>query len=467
MIRGLFERFGIELPSFGLGEVPARIMVPRIVFLGTSLALLLFGMLMIYSASSILALTSEECQHNPAFYLIRQAGFAAVGIVIAVVLACVDYRVWRGGVIRGMCAAIVLLLLFVVVVGNDANGATRWIAIGPFSLQPSEFAKVVILLVGARIAEKYFWEGSIDTMEALKLAAGGILLPLVLVLAQPDKGTTGVVLLTLLVMSYLAGVDGRYIAILCAGVLMAGIVFALKDEYSRARIFTMFNPFSDPDKSGYQLIKGFYAFGTGGLWGLGLGMSRQKYNYLPMAHNDFIFAVIGEELGLVGTVGMLAAFVLLLWAGFKIAQSAPDMAGKLIAAGCTSLMFIQLLLNVSGVLGAFPLTGKPVPFVSYGGSSVMSSLMLVGLVMSVSLRSELPETSYEARRKRMRLATREHVADAYDGGVGVGRSPSPRLANLRMVEGGDSRTAGTSREARPLPYRRVDLGPSPSERLRK
>lgn len=524
MIRDFLERLGMYVPSRGGSDVPARIMVPRVVFLVTSMVLLIFGLLMIYSSSSIVGLTSKMYGYDPAYFLIRQTEFAAAGVVFALVLACMDYHMWRGSMIRVVCVvtAVLLVVVYTPLAGLDAYGATRWIAIGPFTLQPSEFAKVTIVLVGARIAEKYFWEGSIDTNEAAKLAAVGIGVPLLLVVMQPDKGTTGVALLTLLVMSYLAGVSGRHIALLCVGVLAAGIAYALKDEYSRARILTMFNPFSDPYGAGYQLTQGFYAFGSGGITGLGLGMSRQKYSYLPMAHNDFIFAVVGEELGLVGTAGMLVAFVVLLWAGFKIAESAPDMAGKLIAAGCTSLIIIQLLLNVSGVLGVFPLTGKPVPFISYGGSSIISTLMLVGLVESVSLRSALPETSYEVRRKRMRIAGEEQdgrdgfgrdgfgrergggrrgdlggrpgrrrglgrevgrgigpdhglggvrgsgadYGSDYGRGFGAGRVASPpRLANLRMMEGGapkDSRRE-TSRGS----YTRLDLGPSPADRLRK
>ena len=154
------------------------------------------------------------------------------------------------------------------------------------------------------------------------------------------------------------------------GVGIVGVLAnSLKDDYSRARIVAVLNPWSDPTGSGYQLIQGFYAFGSGGLFGVGIGMSKQKYSYLPMAYNDFIFAVVGEELGLVGTLGLLAAFGVLAWAGFRIARYAPDMCGRLIAAGCTSLIIIQLLVNVCGVLGLIPLSGKPVPFVSYGGST--------------------------------------------------------------------------------------------------
>ena len=271
-------------------------------------------------------------------------------------------------------------------------------------------------------------------------------------------------------------------------------VLALRDDYSKARIMTVFDPFSDEYGAGYQLVQGFYALGSGGLTGVGIGLSRQKYNYLPMAHNDFIFAVVGEELGFLGTFLLIAAFALLLWAGLKIAENAPDLMGRLIAAGCTSLIIIQLLLNVSGVIGIFPLSGKPVPFISYGGSSIISSLMLVGLVMSVSLRSTLPQTRYEQRRAKMRIAPngdgQGSLESAHVGGSTAG-NPIPRSlsnkgialqsrattsdtnsssrANLRVVNGGAPRHAPLAGRVTvdSSGRRRVDLRPSAAERLRK
>ncbi len=451
---------------------PASIAVPRIIFLVTALALTLFGMLMIYSSSSVTGATSETYDYNPAYFLTRQVMFAAIGLVLAIILARLDYHIWRGNVLMVLWAITVFLLVVVYtpLAGRDAYGATRWIAMGPFTLQPSEFAKVIILLVGAQIAEKYFWEGSIDNSQALKLLFVGVLIPLFLVLWQPDKGTTGVVVITLLIMCYLAGASASAVGLVGIGVGVAAIAYSLKDDYSRARILTMFNPSNDPYGAGYQLTQGFYAFGSGGLTGLGIGMSRQKYNYLPMAHNDFIFAIVGEELGLLGTVGMLAVFALLLWSGLKIAQAAPDVAGRLIAAGCTSMLIVQLLLNVSGVLGIFPLTGKPVPFVSYGGSSIISCLLLTGLVTSVSLRSKLPETAYEARRRQLRLADERTVSRA---GTWRERAPEPAYTekrdqmprrNFRVIEGGEGKVR--SAQLAGGGYRRVDLGPSAAERLR-
>ncbi|MDO4537182.1 MAG: putative peptidoglycan glycosyltransferase FtsW [Coriobacteriales bacterium] len=489
------------------GATSARIMVPRIVFGVTAFTLTLFGLLMIYSASSITGLTSQANGNDPAYFLFRQAIFAALGTIGVLILSYVDYHVWKGISLKVAWGFVfvLLILVFTPLAGRDVYGASRWIGVAGFTIQPSEFAKIVLLLVGANIAEQYFALGTIDTLTALKLAFGGIALPLLLVLAQPDKGTVGVVCITLLVMIYLSGVSGKYIMAGIVCVVAGVLIYALKDDYSRARIFTLLNPFSDEFGSGYQLTRGFFAFGTGGLQGLGLGMSRQKYNYLPMAHTDFIFAVIGEELGFLGAAGMVVAFGVLLWSGLKIAENAPDLFGRLIAAGCTSLLIIQLLLNLTGVMGMVPLSGKPVPFVSYGGSSILSTLLMVGLVMSVSVRSTLPETSHDRKRAQI------HLADADYGYAGPGtlqgstagavRSRSPRLRSVDGVAANKSAGSEPSPAARRQSWqvhdggnvsfwdtprerekraaqtagrvtvdargrKRVDLGPSPSERLR-
>lgn len=479
-------------------EVPARIMAPRVILYVTAFGLTAFGLLMIYSASSIMCLTSSTYNYDPAYFVERQALFAGVGLVLAIVLARVDYRVWRGMPLKVVWVATLLLLglIYTPIAGSDAYGATRWISLGGLRLQPSELAKVTVLLTAANLCKRYYQDDELDRRGFLKLMFVGVVIPLGLILLQPDKGTTGIIVLTVLVMLYLAGMPRRWVW-LAVGLGVAGAaVLALKDDYSRARVLTMIDPFKDPYGDGYQLVQGFYAFGTGGLFGVGLGLSRQKYSYLPMAHNDFIFAVIGEELGLVGTLGTLAAFALLIWAGFKIAEGAPDLTGRLVAAGCTSLIAIQLLLNVCGVLGMFPLSGKPVPFISYGGTSIISCLMLVGLVASVSRQSTLPETEAERRRSQLRLVGREGLARG-----GVGESPvRPREANpspgtpimrgettsprgglgqtryvgsayqpqrrLSVVEGGRNDTARVSSGGRSRERVRVDLDADPAARLR-
>ena len=264
----------------------------------------------------------------------------------------------------------------------------------PFSLQPSEFAKITVVLVGATLLSRYD-EGA-SLREIVPLFVGAVLVPFVLVLLQPDKGTVMICGVTLVAMAYFAGVPAKWCVAVLAAAVAVMVALSFKDAYSRSRITTMLDPWEDEYGTGYQLIQGFYAFGSGGIFGVGIGMGRQKYSYLPMAYNDFILAVIGEECGLVGTVGVLVAFAVMLYAGFQIARFAPDLCGRLIACGSVSLLVIQMLLNVSGVIGNFPLSGKPIPFLSYGGSSIISSLMLVGLVYSVSRQSRLPLTEHDA-----------------------------------------------------------------------
>ncbi|MCI7219204.1 FtsW/RodA/SpoVE family cell cycle protein [Parafannyhessea umbonata] len=484
--------------------VPARFMAPRLLFLGAVAFLALFGLTMIYSSSSITALSSADANYNPAFYLQRQLIFGAVGTVLAFVIARFDYHLWvrKLLVVEWLATLLLLLLVLTPFAGSDAYGATRWIQIGPVNLQPSEFAKITLILVAANLITEYYGGTTRSSRELQLMLIFGVLLPLGLIVVQPDKGTVTVVAVTLIIMLYFGGASGK----LCICILVVGIaalaLVSYAQPYSRARIQTMINPWSDPYNKGYQLIQGLYAFGSGGVFGVGIGMSKQKYSYLPMAYNDFIFAVVGEELGLVGTLGMIAAFVVLLWAGFKIARYAPDLAGQLAAVGCTVIIVAQMLLNVSGVLCMFPLSGKPIPFVSYGGSSIMSSLMLAGVVMSVSLQSKLPQTEYDDRRSEWSVTS----APRQESFVG---EPTPRSARGTSVplagtaasaepargrftvlgggrEPGAARTGGSStspeqlRREREMRARangarvtsdgrgrtRIDLGPSASDRLR-
>lgn len=483
---------------------PAELLCPRIIFALAVFALLAFGTLMIYSASSITSLISKSYGYDASYFVERQLIFAAVGLVLASALVFFDYHLWSGTVLKIILAVTYLMLLAIhfTSAGSDAYGATRWIAMGPFHLQPSEFAKVTIILSAASLMVSY--QQRKDFRELLGMFAIAIVIPLFLIISQPDKGTVLVLGTTLLVMAYGAGVPGKWVFLVLVLALLAMITLSLKQGYSRARIQTLADPWADPFGSGYQLTQGFMAFGSGGLFGVGIGMGRQKYSYLPMAYNDFIFAVIGEECGLVGTLAVLVAFAALLWAGFRIAKYAPDLCGRLIAMGCTSLLVIQMLLNVSGVVGAFPLSGKPIPFLSYGGSSIMSSLMLVGLVLSVSFHSELPQSEHEQRRNELFITRSPRTAAprvnegaqafASDGTVGEvtlrsERSRSPYGANsqssyrgsLQSPYNGSSSNGVRNKGSRNLAlvgrsdYRvttdasgrtRIDLGPSPSERLR-
>ena len=469
------------------GAIPERFMQPRLVLLVSTAILVCFGLVMIYSASSISAMTSEDMGYNPFYYVQRQLGFAAAGVALAFIVSRIDYR----AVVRNLQVPIwivtigMLAIIFTPIAGADAYGATRWISIGPFSFQPSEFAKITVLISVSYLAQQYFIDQTIDQMEFFKKFAIAALVPLVLILAQPDKGSTLIIVGTLLVIGYLADVDRRVLATIAVAGFIGFAFLSLKDDYSRARVVTMLNPWADYYGAGYQLAQGFYAFGSGGIFGVGFGFSRQKYSYLPMAHNDFIFAVIGEELGFIGVLGLLAVFGALVWAGFKIARYAPDLTGRLIAAGCTSMFIIQAFVNIGGVLGLLPLSGKPLPFISYGGSTIMSSILMVGLLMSVSRQSRLPETEYDRQRASWSIAEEQDTFDApgfagltmVDGGVGVGM-PLPRSSRPKSSAQSSARPSRGVLRSRDddAPQgrittdasgrRRIDLGPSASDRLR-
>ena len=469
------------------GAIPERFMQPRLVLLVSTAILVCFGLVMIYSASSISAMTSEDMGYNPFYYVQRQLGFAAAGVALAFIVSRIDYR----AVVRNLQVPIwivtfgMLAIIFTPIAGADAYGATRWISIGPFSFQPSEFAKITILISVSYLAQQYFIDQTIDQMEFFKKFAIAALAPLLLILAQPDKGSTLIIVGTLLVIGYLADVDRRVLATIAVAGFIGFAFLSLKDDYSRARVVTMLNPWADYYGAGYQLAQGFYAFGSGGIFGVGFGFSRQKYSYLPMAHNDFIFAVIGEELGFIGVLGLLAVFGALVWAGFKIARYAPDLTGRLIAAGCTSMFIIQAFVNIGGVLGLLPLSGKPLPFISYGGSTIMSSILMVGLLMSVSRQSRLPETEYDRQRASWSIAEEQNTFDApgfagltmVDGGVGVGM-PLPRSSRPKSSAQSSARPSRGVLRSRDddAPQgrittdasgrRRIDLGPSASDRLR-
>ena len=469
------------------GAIPERFMQPRLVLLVSTAILVCFGLVMIYSASSISAMTSEDMGYNPFYYVQRQLGFAAAGVALAFIVSRIDYR----AVVRNLQVPIwvvtigMLAIIFTPIAGADAYGATRWISIGPFSFQPSEFAKITILISVSYLAQQYFIDQTIDQIEFFKKFAIAALAPLLLILAQPDKGSTLIIVGTLLVIGYLADVDRRVLATIAVAGFIGFAFLSLKDDYSRARVVTMLNPWADYYGAGYQLAQGFYAFGSGGIFGVGFGFSRQKYSYLPMAHNDFIFAVIGEELGFIGVLGLLAVFGALVWAGFKIARYAPDLTGRLIAAGCTSMFIIQAFVNIGGVLGLLPLSGKPLPFISYGGSTIMSSILMVGLLMSVSRQSRLPETEYDRQRASWSIAEEQDTLDApgfagltmVDGGVGVGM-PLPRSSRPKSSAQSSARPSRGVLRSRDddAPQgrittdasgrRRIDLGPSASDRLR-
>lgn len=433
--------------------VPARFMEPRVQLCVVVAFLVLFGLVMVYSASSIEAMNELG---RSTYYFERQLVLALVGTFFIWLEVRLGYHAICTTWFKALWAFMTGLLLLTAALGIAGGGAVRWISIFGFSFQPSEFAKIGIVVTFAILCQRYYEERSITLKQLLAYTALGVGLPLLLIIKQPDKGTTLIMVLTLFVMLSTTGLKLKPMIPFFVIIMIAALVLALHDDYSRARVLTMLDPWRDRFGDGYQVTQGFIAFGNGGLFGRGIGQSMQKYSFLPEAHNDFIFAVVGEECGLVGTSLVVLAFIAIIWLSYKIARNAPDLSGKLIASGAASVLGIQFLVNVGGILGLSPMTGKPLPFLSYGGSSILSCLMLVGLILAVSEESVLPETVYDRARGRISLTTGGGSAQSgYNEGV-----PGTELGRRR---GFTLLPGGATSARRPD---RIDLGPSSTDRLR-
>lgn len=434
-------------------------MGPRLILLLTVLALLLIGFVMIYSASSVSAIVDQE---SPISYLLDQVKFAAIGIVCAVVLwKFIPYTLWTGPFLWVIWGVAIVLLVLTSAIGSEGLGAQRWLVLGPVSLQPSEFAKIAFILMAARILYD-FRAGSLS-VRALFVQVGLLLLVPVLFLyeTQSDLGTMIIIVVGIVAVMWIGEVPLRVILI----VLAAGVVFAVLSTvltgYRSDRLLFL-NPWNDGaggyDK-GYQLIHSFYAFSEGGIFGVGLGNSREKFLYLPEAETDFIFAIIGEELGLVGACVIIALFILLLYAGMRIARSATDDFGAMVAGSCTVMIVFQAFLNIGCVIGVLPTTGKPLPFISSGGSSLIATFIMVGLILSVSQGAAAPSV-YERRRADLRVVRAEPAPPQTQGrgadlrGSGAigwdavsSRRPSERDRDTRSQRSG-ARRSSSSRDRR-------------------
>jgi cell division protein FtsW len=380
----------------------------RYLLMAAAFLLSAFGLVMVYSASSITA-SAKEGVHW--YYLLRQSIFLFGGWIGALALGRFDYRKLKeiGWMLWFTCLA---LLFVVLVMGFASHGAQRWIPLGFMNLQPSELAKIAcIILVAALAAE---WDrGRLSTRMFANRVALVALVPAVFIMLQPDMGTTVTLFVAVGIVLLLAGMKVRWVIAIAAVVVPAGAAFIAVSEYRTNRVLGFLDPFADPLGKGFQSIQALLAFGTGGIDGVGLGLSRQKFFYLPEAYTDFILAIIGEEFGLIGTIGVVAAFGVITWTGFKIATGARDPYGRLIAGGVTGMMAFQAIMNMSAVVGLMPVTGKPLPFLSYGGSSMLVTMISFGLLLSVSEfgmlapravrpRSGSKETSREAGHERRR-----------------------------------------------------------------
>jgi cell division protein FtsW len=357
-------------------------------FLLPVLVLLIVGVAMVFSASFVVAHTVFG---DDTYFLGRHLVWLTIGLVVAIIIANVDYRLWERVAIPLYALSIGLLALVLVPgVGSSTYGASRWINVGPLlSVQPSEVAKLALIIflarwIGyARGNVHRLMQGTIPFALTLGLSAG-------LVLLEPDLGTAIVLVMTAGSVFFVAGANVLHalVGVVLGGVFVLNVVAA--SGYKADRIQAFLNPWADPSGIGWHTTQTLLALGSGGLTGLGLGAGRQKYFYVPNAHTDSIYAIVGEEIGFVGTALVLALFLLLAWRGLTIACGAPDPVGRALAAGATLLLVWQGLLNMAVVSHLVPMTGVPLPFLSYGGSATLVSLAAVGIVLGVS-RSVSPE----------------------------------------------------------------------------
>lgn len=483
-----------------IAGVPARIMRPRLVFLSCLIAICMFGLLMIYSASSV-----ESLQENGSswFFLYRQAIFMFIGFVLFAMIGSrlLPWPLFRSKLVWGVWVGVLVLLIAVLFVGQGAEewGASRWIDLGIFNLQPAEVAKPVIIVLTAKIFADYFEDGTIDTRAFLIQMLIMLPFPLFLIFREPDLGTTIIIALTVFAIAILCGLPWRVVAFVTVAAFVLGAAAIVTSPYRAKRFLAFLDPWSDPYDTGYQATLAIMAFASGGLFGRGIGNSTMKYHYLPEAHNDYILAIIGEELGFVGTAIFVLVFVAMIIAAFYICREAPTLHAQLLASGCTIILAVQFLINVFGILGVMPMTGKPLPFVSYGGSSIIASLVLAALIFRVSVESNV-ETAADRRRSGMavmgersaRASARRSAGSGDDVSGHIGRSTAgeararstrrdgsaPRAdravssrSALSVYDGGRQgrgEASPTRRESRGAAggYGRIDLGSDAGERLR-
>ena len=359
---------------------PASRPMDRTVLIVTYL-LTLIGLIIMFSASGVLA---ETRYGDSTFFLKRQSLWLLFGLVVLHWVAQRDYNVWKTLAPYGLVLTFVLLVLVLLpFLGTQVNGARRWLRVAGFSIQPGEIAKLsIVLYLASFLVRKEenlitFTRGVMAPMAVVGLFAG-------LLLLEPDMGTAVVLTLLLFGLLFLGGARLPHLLGLGVCLLAAAYALIMQSDYRRRRLLNFLDPWQDSADTGFQLTQSFVALGNGGLFGVGLGDGRQKLFFLPEAHTDFVLALVGEELGFLGTGLLITLFAILIVKGFKIAGEAPDAFGRHLACGVTLLVGIQVLINMSVVSGLLPTKGLTLPFVSYGGSSLIVSLVAMGILLSIS-----------------------------------------------------------------------------------
>jgi len=395
-----------------------------------TLGLTAFGLVMVYSATSAPAALGGG---DPVFYLKRESIYAAIGVVLLLIASRVDYRTLRYLAPILMLASFGLCLA-VLVLGEQVNGARRWLGVGPLAFQPSELAKLSLAVWAAAYLSRHRAPQSLKELARPIGITTGLFAGLILL--EPDLGTViaiGIVLGAILVVS---GVPLRVLAAGGSIAVALGLAAIWFEPYRRARLFSFIDPWHDAQGAGFQTLQAIIGFGSGGVFGTGIGQGVAKVNYLPEAHTDMIFATIGEELGLVGAAVVIAAYCAFAYAGLRVALRCRDPFGKRLAAGLTTLVCGQALVNLAAVLGLAPLTGITLPFVSYGGSSLVVSLASVGVLLNIAghggaASAQVSDRSGRDRGSRAAVARRRRSAGRARGRRNVRRVAGSRRGAAR------------------------------------
>jgi cell division protein FtsW len=348
--------------------------------------LIAIGIIMIYSTSAIYA---NEKMGDSLYFLKRHLIYLAAGIMMMLLAMAVDIQTLKKYAKPIMCFSVVLLVLVLIPhIGREAAGARRWFKIGPLNFQPSEFAKIAILIYLADLLSrkektiKSFLHGYLPPIMVLCMVLG-------LVLLEPDLGTAIAISVIGMIMLFVSGVRPLYLFASIMASIPALYMLLFRVPYRRKRMMIFLNPWSDKRGAGFQIIQSFVALGSGGLFGVGLGQSRQKLFYLPASHTDFIFSIIGEELGFIGAASVVVLFILFIWEGMKITFNSYGQFEKLLSMALVSLVALEAVINIGVTAGALPTKGLPLPFISYGGTSLMFHLTAVGLLLNIAKSSEV------------------------------------------------------------------------------
>ena len=351
------------------------------ILLGAIMALLAIGIVMVYSSSAVKGYINYD---DPYHYFKMEIIWVGLGLAAMLASMRANLQTLRRWAKPALIMAIVLLIMVKIPgIGRKVNGADRWIGLGPLSIQPSEVIKLAMVLAMAHLMAlnpqriKSFRQGVLPVLGLLGVVA-------VLIMLQPDLGTTLVVAGTTFFMLIAAGARVSHLLTLGSAGLALVVAAIAAAPYRMRRIFAFLDPWADPSGKGYQTIQALLALGPGGLFGLGLGQSRQKFLYLPENHTDFIFAMIGEELGFIGATVVVLLFFLVAWRGFKTGMEAPDPFSGFLAVGITAIIAIQAMINMGVVSGVLPVTGITLPFLSYGGTSLVFTMLGVGVLLNIS-----------------------------------------------------------------------------------